>query len=684
MRVATDIGGTFTDLAYLDDGGRLRVAKSPSTPGGFDRGVGDVLTLAGIDGGVETFVHGTTVVINALLERRGATVALLTTKGFRDVLDIGRASRPDLYNFRYRAPEPFVPRHLRFEIDERRDATGAEVRPLAENDVRAAVEAARAAGATALAVAFLHSYADPAHEVRCGELIAELWPEAFVTLSHEVTREWREYERSNTAVFNAYVQETASTYLDRLEARLGKHGITGNSRVMRSNGGAMTFARAQHLPITLVESGPAAGVIAAAAVGTAMGATDVITLDIGGTTAKTSLIEGGEVRVTTDYRVDWTPGSPGYPIKAPVVDIVEIGAGGGSIAWVDERGRLGLGPRSAGAEPGPACYPNGGAEPTLTDANLVAGRLNPDNFLGGQMRVSVERARAALAEVGAALGLDAEATALGVIRLANAKMLNAIKLVSVRRGHDPRDFSLMAFGGGGAVHALALGAELKAKNVVIPRMPANFSAVGMLMTRLKSDWVRTRVLPVAAPSDPEWTSVWESLKRQAAGYFAAESVDAGALTFTGSVDARYLGQEHTVTIPVDTAAPIETILGGFHDAHERLYTFRLDVPVQVVNFRLAAAAAEPASAVAWSPDPDASVDAARKGVRRVLFEDGGALDCPYYDRELLPVGAALSGPSIIEESGTSTVVHPGQTAVVDDQGNLVVALSARPDERSGA
>lgn len=706
MRVATDIGGTFTDLAYLTDAGELRLEKASSTPGRFEAGVDDVLGKAGLDDGaaIAAFVHGTTVVINALLERKGARTALITTAGFRDVLEIGRASRPDLYNFRYQKPEPYVPRHLRLEVDERMDRDGAVVRGLDEESCRAAARAAREAGATAVAISLLHAYANPAHELRCAEILSEELPEAFVTLSHECTQEWREYERTNTAVLNAYVQETASTYLDLLERGLEKRRIRDSLAVMQSNGGVVSFGRARDLPVSLVESGPAAGVMAAALLGRQAGRTNVITLDIGGTTAKTSLIEDGEVRVVTDYLVDWSPERAGYPIKAPVVDIVEIGAGGGSIAWVDAQGGLGLGPQSAGADPGPACYARGGKDATLTDANLVTGRLNPDYFLGGSMDVSVEHARAAIARIAEPLGVGVEEAALGIIRLANAKMINAVKLVSVRRGYDPRDFHLMAFGGGGPVHAAALGSELRVKGVVVPPAPGNFSAVGMLLTRLRADWVRTRLLPVADSSAADVDAVWQGLDAQAAVYLAAEGIDPAAAVLRRSVDLRYQGQEHTVTVPLDGVPGTEEALEAFHRLHERHYTFRLDAPVQYVNFHLALFGPEgdahlallpthdgDASTAGTSPDAGHGTDAARKGERTVWFDALGPVSAALYERDRLPVGARVEGPGVVEEPASATLVPPGHVASVDAWGNLVVeraeqiaqpAPSAQPSARA--
>lgn len=680
MRVATDIGGTFTDLAYLDGDGVLHVEKASSTPGEFEVGVDDVLTRAGLraEDDVESFIHGSTVVINALIERKGCPTALITTAGFRDVLEIGRANRPDAYDFRFRKPAPFVERHLRFEVRERLGSDGEPLVPLSVEDCEAAARAAREAGARAIAICFLHAYANPAHERACAEAVHRVFPEAFVTMSHETTLEWREVERTSTAVLNAYVQETAATYLDRLEERLAARGIDRSLFVMQSNGGVVSFSHAREVPIKLVESGPVAGVTAAAALGRAAGRDNVISLDIGGTTAKTSLVERGEVRLTTDYRIDWTPRSPGHPIKSPVVDIVEIGAGGGSIAWADELGRLGLGPESAGARPGPACYPSGGERPTLTDANLVAGRINPDFFLGGQLQVSVPRARAALETVARPLGLEIEEAALGIIRLANAKMLNAIKLVSVRRGYDPRDFHLTAFGGGGPVHGAALGAELRVRSVVIPPAAGTFSAVGMLMTRLRADWVRTNLLPAVPESEAAAAEVWASLEAEARAHFEREGIAADDVAFTRALDLRYLGQEHTVTLRLAAAMTTAEIVEAFNALHEQQYTFRLDAPVELVSFRLTAVDAAPLPPIAPALPRSTSLDQAFKGERTVLFDELGATSVPTYDRARLGVGLTVEGPAIVEEPASSTVVGPEQRATIDEHGCVVV------EPRSGA
>ena len=467
MRVATDIGGTFTDLVYVDGEGNVGVAKSPTTPPNFEQGVIDVIEKSGVNPkSIQTFIHGTTVIINALTERKGVKTGLITTAGFRDVLEIARGNRPDLFNLRYKKPEPFVERYLRQEVTERMNQLGEEIVPLDEDRIKVLVDYFKKEGVDAIAVAYLHAYKNPAHEIRTVELINELWPEAAVTASHEVTKEWREYERTNTAVLNSYVKPIASSYIDRLNGRLSQLG-TGDLRyIMQSNGGTTTFEQAKKNPINMVESGPVAGIYGAAYLGEILGEENIIAFDIGGTTAKCSLIVEGEVKVSTDYYIEKDEYNAGYPIKTPVVDIVEIGNGGGSIAWIDEGGALKVGPQSAGSVPGPVAYGQGGTEPTTTDANLLTGRLSPKNFDYNVDMAKVEEA--IKTKVADRFDMKPEDGALGMIRIANSNMLNALKLISVRKGYDPRDFTLVAFGGGGSMHAPALARELGVRKVVVP------------------------------------------------------------------------------------------------------------------------------------------------------------------------------------------------------------------------
>ena len=675
MRIATDIGGTFTDLVYLDEKrGAVEVTKSSTTPADFAVGVLDTLKKADLDASSTTFfVHGSTIIINALTERKGVKTALITTKGFRDVLEIGRANRPDLYNLYYTKPTPFVPRRLRLEVGERVNYKGEELVPLNPGDVQAAIDICQREGVAAIAVCFLHSYANPSHEIECGEIIRQAAPDIPVSLSHRITQEWREYERTNTAVLNAYVHPIAARYLDHLEKNLAGLGMGPVGHIMQSNGGTATFASGRELPIYTVESGPVAGVIGAAEIGRLIGEPNIISLDIGGTTAKTSLLEQGTPKITTEYKIEYRRDFAGYPIHVPTVDIVEIGAGGGSIAWIDSAGALKVGPVSAGADPGPACYGRGGDQPTVTDANVVAGRINPDYFLGGEIALDMDRAEAALQPIADHFKISIQAAAMGIIRLADANMITALKLVSVRRGYDPRDFALVAFGGGGGMHASALARELRVKQVIIPTHPAVFSAWGMLMTDLRRDYIRTLILRADKVKSARLGDIYAEMEAQARAGMKAEKVKEGQVRFARYADMRYAGQEHTVKVRVPggpiTAKQMSVIASRFHALHEHTYTFRLESPIELVNFHLIALGLVKKPAVP-KVNRQGAAKKALKGERLVNFDELGFQRSAIYERDLLPVGKRIKGPAVVEEPASVTVVFPGQALSVDAYGFL--------------
>jgi len=679
IRVATDIGGTFTDLVYMDEAtGALGFAKVPTTPASPEQGVVEAMEEAGFASReVRDFIHGCTVVINAITERRGVRVGLLTTLGMRDVLEIGRGNRPDIYNLRYQKPRPFVPRRLRLEVEERLGPRGEVVTPLVEEDVQRAAEVFLKAGVEAVAIGFLHAYANPEHEKRAAAILGKALPGVALSLSSSITREWREYERISTAVLNAYVKPTATTYIQRLDERIRKAGVTAPFHIMQSNGGTATVEMAADAPIALVESGPVGGVAGAAFVGRELGHPDVITLDIGGTTAKTSLVRGGEVAVTTDYHLERTSRWAGYPVKVPVVDIVEIGAGGGSVAWIDERGSLRVGPKSAGAEPGPAAYGRGGTEATVTDANLIAGRLNPDFFLGGAMTLDRRLAEEALRPLAARLEVGVQEAALGILRLVNANMANAVKIISAERGHDPRDFALVAMGGGGPSHGPLIARELHIRTAIVPPSPGHFSAFGMLETDIRRDWLRTRLIRLDGADETDLTGPFAELEAEAVRAFEREGISRGEILLERRADMRYRGQEHTLSVPIpggilDGSAQ-EEIARRFHAAHEDKYTFRLASAIELVNYHVIAqgVVSKPSRARLGAPSGPSLT-----GERRVDFDGEGTLPTPVYRREGLEAGVSVDGPAIVEETAATTVVYPGMRLHVSDFGDLVIETEA--------
>lgn len=676
MRVATDIGGTFTDLVAVDDQGKTILTKSHTTPPNFEEGVIKVIQKSGVcPQEIKDFIHGTTTIINALTERKGAKTALITTKGFRDVLEIARCNRPDLFNMVFAKPRPFIPRYLRKEVEERVSFDGKVVTPLNEEDIKAAVEYFKKEKVEAIAVCYINSYANDEHEKRTVELIRKLWPEVFVTSSIEVTKEWREYERTSTIALNSYVMPVASSYIDNLDRRLKEAGCHAKEYIMQSNGGTTTFEQAKQTPINMVESGPVAGVYGSAILGKMIGERNIIAFDVGGTTAKCSLIDNGEVKVTTEYRIERTESYAGYPIMAPVVDIVEIGNGGGSIAWIDEAGSLKVGPQSAGAVPGPVAYGIGGTEPTTTDACLVTGRLSAENF---DNQVDMDAVRAAIQEkVGDAFGMDTDEAAMSILRVAEANMYNALKLISVRRGYDPRDFTMVAFGGGGPMHCAYLAKELNIRKVIVPIAAPVFSAWGMLMTDVRHDYIQTNIRRMNEVSAEELNDMWEGLLSQAQEQFEKEDIPKENIVCNYIADMRYMGQEHTVKVNVPpipwSEETKEEIIQRFHDTHEHFYTFRLtDTPTEIVNLHLVAYGRLTKPELAKIPPQEDPVEDAKKEIRKVYFAEDGWMDTPVYLREKLGRGAVLDGPVIVEEAAASAVAAKGQRITVDDYGNLII------------
>lgn len=682
IRVATDIGGTFTDIVYVTANGQVGTAKSHTTPGDFDQGVMDVIEAGQVrPDEFVSFVHGTTIVINAITEKKGVKTALITSEGFRDVLEIGRGNRPDYFNLDYVKPKPFVSRYLRRELSGRINYKGNEVKPLDLTALPAILDDFRAEGVEAVAVCFLNSYANSAHEEAAVSQIKALWPEMSVVASYQISREWREYERTSTAVMSAYIQPIAHRYLDQLTGRLAAAGMSCTPYIMQSNCGIDTVNNARQIPITMVESGPASGIWGAAILGRMIGEKEVIALDIGGTTAKCGLITGGHVKLNTNYMIQKTDVFAGYPVMVPVVDLVEIGQGGGSIAWVDEFGRLHVGPQSAGADPGPVSYDMAGTEATTTDANLALGCINPNYFCGGTMSANMDAVDTALDKLANVLNIGQQDAARGIVRLANNNMVNAIKLISVNRGHDPRDFTLIAFGGGGGMHACALAKELGIKKVVIPNQSGVFSAWGMLLSDLRRDYLQTRIVELSkAEAAQQLNDTFAALEEQAYQAYEAEDIDRSRVHFLRHGRFRYQNQEHSTEIDLPkepiTAERMSDIIEHFQSSYEREYTYRLDAPVELVTYHLIAMAEVDKLKPQELPQSKGTVEDAIKGHREVDYLEAGIHTATIYDGSALAPGMNFIGPAIVEEAETTVVIPPGMPCHIDGYGNYQI-LTAR-------
>ena len=675
-RLGVDIGGTFTDLALYDvENDRLEFAKTASTPSdptlAVAEGVRQLTDRLGRRAeDIAFFIHGTTVAINTLLERKGARTGLITTAGFRDVLQIGRQDRPVLYDWRVRRAEPLVPRHLSFEVDERILHTGEVLVPLDVETLRPVVERIRKANVDAVAVCLLHSYANPAHERVIGDLLAEALPDVTVALSSEVLPEFKEFDRMSTTAINAYVAPGTARYLRALRARVAEAGVECDVHIMQSNGGITGADTAAKRPVQTVLSGPAAGVIGGVALANQAGELNAITVDMGGTSFDISLSYEGEVRHTQDSEIE------GFPVKIPMVDIHTLGAGGGSIAWIDTGGAIRVGPRSAGAEPGPACYGKGGTEPTVTDANLVLGRLSPTAFLGGDMTLDVELAGQAIEErIAGPLGLTKAAAAEGIIQIVNSAMLKGIRVVSVAKGFDPREFCVVAFGGAGPVHASELARELDIPRVLVPIAPGVTSALGLLMADMRHDYVRT-VLKLAEESTPaDIGERYADMETEALAQMDREGIPRDTVSLLRLADARYLGQGFELEIQVDGGrmgpAQVAGLTERFHDAHKRRYGYEShDNPVEIVNLRVVALANLPRPQLAPAQLEGGSSPSAKES--REIYFDGKLVSAAVYDRNGLSPGNVVSGPAVIEQLDSTTVVWPKQQARVDARRNLML------------
>jgi len=681
QRVGIDIGGTFTDLVGLRDGA-IVIDKTSTTPDDPTEGVAIALAGVGTDiPAISDFLHGTTIAINTVLERKGANTALITTKGFRDVYSMGRNNRPEAFNLEFRRPRPLVPRSLTWEVSARMMASGEIVAPLIDAEIEAIGGELLAAGVSSVAVCLLHSYADPGHEQRIGDILGRVCPGLFVSLSHDILREYREYERTSTTALNAYVGPRVRTYLDRLEGFLTERDFGGSIQIMRSNGGTMSLGQARVQPVTMMESGPVAGMIAAGRIADILGIEQCIGFDMGGTTAKASLITDGAPEVREDYYIGGY--SRGQPMQIPVVDIVEVGAGGGSIAWTDTRGGLHVGPESAGADPGPACYGKGGAVPVVTDADLVLARLNAGRFLSGRMGLDPTLSAAAIKEkIADPLGLSVADAALGIAKIADASMSLAVRTVSVERGCDPRDTTIIAFGGAGPLHAVAIAREIFIPRVIIPRYPGNFSALGMLLAPWRQDFVRTFVGDLARIHEDAAQAAFDELRSVGTVRLSEEGLSVVDTEFQFAADLRYRGQEHTIAVPLGGVGDL--IAGGsaslrqtFDRLHDRRYGHAApDESIQIVNLRLILRAIGGDRSAEWLSAPYEAEDVQPDQTRDVIFDDPAApVPSRIVWRPGVAPGAVIEGPAVIEEPNSTILLYPGDVATVTDHGHLDIAIA---------
>lgn len=684
MRIGIDVGGTFTDIVLIDDvTAQIHYTKVLTTHDDLAKGV-----IGGIDkmlamakksfGEVEYLVHGTTIGTNALIERKGARTGLLTSEGMRDVLEIGRIERPaaGLYDIFVDTPLPLVPRSLRVDVTERVGADGEVVVALDEDSARQGVKYLKDQAVESIAVSFLFSFRNPAHEERVREICQEVFPEAAVSISSEIAPEFREFERTSTTVINAYLAPVVERYLDNLEGQLLDRYGAVDLRIMQASGGSMMTEMAKRRAVNVVNSGPAGGALAAAYVGRLTGDQQVISVDMGGTSFDVGVIDRGEPRVAPESQFE------GFPVKIPILDVEAIGAGGGSLAWVDQGGALNVGPESAGSQPGPACYGLGGERPTVTDANLVLGRLNPDYFLGGEMKLYPELAEQAIVRhVGEPLGVSLEEAASGIIRVVNANMERAISVNSTEKGFDMREFALLPFGGAGPLHALELALDLEMKKVVVPPYAGTFSAVGLLVANTRYDYAATMAKGEDELTPEELLSTFQELEARGRTQLRAQNVSDQDIETVWTADLRYEGQSYEISTPVVrkeafTRADIEEIVSRFHELHYRIYAYgSVDEKVEFINLRAAAIGKVPEISLAHPGAAGGGVEIARKGTRPVHFLAQGFTDAAVYDRALLNPGHTITGPALIEEVASTTVITPGLKGTVDQYGNIIIPLS---------
>jgi N-methylhydantoinase A len=680
LQIGIDIGGTFTDLAVFNEVDKtVSIEKSPTTPEDFSKGLFNVLDDAQVElERVARFVHGTTIATNAVIERHGAKVGLITTRGFRDTLEIMRIHRQYHYDLQWSKPRPLVPRHLRFGVAERMDYRGRVVTPLDEDDLRAIVEQMKQLGVEALAICFLFSFMNPSHELRAEQIVMESWEGIPISVSSRILPEIREYERTSTVVVDAYVKPLMRDYLQGLEMDLGQRGLAVPVTIMTAGGGILPVPQAAAVPVKSVHSGPAGGVIGTAYLGSALGEPHLLAIDAGGTSFEVSVVNDGEPAATTEGEVEW-----GIPFKVPLIDVKSIGAGGGSIARVDLGGLMQVGPDSAGAVPGPACYDQGGNEATLTDAFVVTGAIDPEYFLGGKIRLSRQSAEKAIERhVAEPMGIDVTAAALGIITVAQASMTGAMREMSTQRGYDPRDYALVAYGGAGPLMACDLARELSIARVVVPAFPGTFCAFGALCADVKFDFVRSHLRKLDEIDVATLSKLDRELQKEANE--ALDDIFFGANRFLQrTADLRYVGQNYEVNvgIPGDhfTEETVEMMVGAFNDEHRRRFGHRkTDEPIELVSLR---ATAFGTTNKPNFPSADRSGSAKPKGHRSLTTSAARTIEVDVYERRSLPSGWSRVGPLIIEEPDSTILIGSGDHCLVDDETSSLIIEVAESEVR---
>lgn len=677
-RIGIDTGGTFTDVSLIEENtGKSYITKVPSTPDNPSlavlNGIKQITAEIGIENEeISFFIHGTTVATNAMLEQKGAKTALLTTKGFKDVLQIGRQTRPKLYDFQARNTKPLVDRNIRIELDERVDVTGNIIKDIDENEVKTIAKKIKAENIESLAICFINSYVNPDNEKKVKEILTEIIPEVSITLSYEVLPEFKEYERTSTTVANAYVLPKMKNYLAYLRKEISDMKINSDLYVMQSNGGVINAETAIDIPVRTMLSGPAGGVLSGAMVAKNTQHKNIITIDMGGTSLDTALIENEVPQFTTLSEID------GKPIKVPMIEMHTIGSGGGSIAWIDTGGALKVGPHSAGANPGPVCYGNGGQEPTVSDANAILGRLNPKEILGGRMKLDVESAREIMyKKIAEPLGVTVEEAAEGILKVINANMVRGIRVISVEKGHDPRDFSLMAFGGAGPLHAVDIAKDLNSKNVIIPPNPGIECAKGMLTADVRHDFVQTYTKRISITDIKEVNTILDDLVKEAKQELGKEGFTDKTIDLQAALDLRYMNQAYEIPVEIKeanlTSNDLQNAEKDFHKLHEKVYGFsRKDEELELINIRLIAKGL--IKEIKTKRDDEQNNTSLTEIDNRKIYFDGSFYNTPIYSRESLQSESIVSGPAVIEQLDSTIIIHPGQSAEVDLMENLIINI----------